>query len=850
MTPAKPGMQQDLIEPLREFLESFTQELTEQQFIPAFREELRRLLSALERIQESGDTLQQIATGVDRLREVFAPSGTRMLEGVKELEGLMRNNADGLKTQAEEVLTDLLKTHNELENALRAEAGVLQEQTSVSKDTLSRTASEIEERFAALSQQIDGLCRKTETEVAELAKVSRQAVSTSPAPTAAAVEHAPGNVVVKAEITDDLQRLLSRTETVVSEELSRYQSEVREALQNNTKENNDRLARVDKTIEEALKSVGPRVQEELDSALERLRDQIQTLATVEAEVRQTREQDDSEKTQVSDAALKSAITASENRILRDIKELRKTSNGEISATQKALEGLVQDLGDAADKHTERLAGETHAIKDALARMERTLRDLANGDEAVLKKLQEQQSGFDNLAAHNQEQTKQLSDGFEQTFAHLKSHSESLDKIIADDKQSLNQLKTSLGRIEDIVTRSSQTMMTDSRTQRDKIEAALGDLLHKVDTRMATVEKTYMQSLEKLSDDWSETLLALNMEIDAKFQTASETLLRSINEVTRNIQDTNARTETIQKDLANELKRSSGLLDDRFEALQENTKEFTGAMESHVKAVSGEVSKLRSKQEEQLAVLKEAIRANYDDNAERLKETIDAAYDKFLDQVRAVPQALERYSKFIESLHKNDRLALEALQNETENILRLQTEKFEELTSTTSGVTKLFPLMDKKLEKQGQILEAMRRSQIGQDKEIEALKKCIAESRQETLNFTTDVKGEQRAIEVRTEGKFSEQSQMLATTFEQLEKLQQTDMPAFRQELKNILSSKFEFMETTQTDRDNAWRKELTTRLDKERKQNNRVFLLLGLLTLLTIALQVSINFDAIMGLLP
>ncbi|MBU1920988.1 hypothetical protein KKG66_09090, partial [bacterium] len=318
----------------------------------------------------------------------------------------------------------------------------------------------------------------------------------------------------------------------------------------------------------------------------------------------------------------------------------------------------------------------------------------------------------------------------------------------------------------------------------------------------------------------------------------------------NIQDSNARTETIQKDLANELKRSGSLLDDRFEALQENTKEFTGAMESHVKAVSGEVSKLRSKQEEQLAVLKEAIRANYDDNAERLKQTIEGAYDKFLDQIRTVPQALERYSKFIESLHKNDRLALEAIQNETENILRQQTEKFEEITSTTSGVTKIFPLMDKKLEKQGQILEAMRRSQISQDKEIEALKKGVAESRQETLNFTADVKGEQRAIEVRTENKFDEHSQMLATTFEQLEKLQQTDLPAFRQELKSILTSKFEFIESTQTDRDNAWRKELTSRMEKERKNNQRVFLLLGLLTLLSIATQISLNFDKLVRLLP
>ena len=170
MTPAKPGMQQELIEPLREFLQTFTQELTEQQFIPAFRDELRRLLTAFERIQESGDTLQQIATGVDRLREVFTPSGTRVLEGVKELEALMRNNADGLKVQAEEVLTDLLKTHNELEVALREEAGVLRDQTAIGRDALTRTATEIEERLSALTKQIDGLCRKTESEVAQLAE--------------------------------------------------------------------------------------------------------------------------------------------------------------------------------------------------------------------------------------------------------------------------------------------------------------------------------------------------------------------------------------------------------------------------------------------------------------------------------------------------------------------------------------------------------------------------------------------------------------------------------------------------------------------------------------------------------
>src|SRR5512142_1796840 len=132
MTP-KSGPPSELLEPLQAFLQTFTQELTEQQFVPAFREELRRLVAAIENLQQSEESLQQIARGVDRLREVFAPAGTRMLENVKDLESLMRTNANDLRDRSSQVIKDLLSTHDQLEAALRNEAGLIQEQTSASR---------------------------------------------------------------------------------------------------------------------------------------------------------------------------------------------------------------------------------------------------------------------------------------------------------------------------------------------------------------------------------------------------------------------------------------------------------------------------------------------------------------------------------------------------------------------------------------------------------------------------------------------------------------------------------------------------------------------------------------------
>ena len=175
MTPAKPTPGAELVEPLRQFLESFTQDLTEQQFIPAFREELGKLAEGLDNIQQSGETLQQIAKGVDRLRDVFAPAGTRMLEGVKEIETQMRAGGDQMRAKAEEVLLHLASTHRELDQALRNEAGLLSEQNSSSRETLARISNEIDEKLRSFSAELDGRGRKAEQEVTQLGEVTSRA---------------------------------------------------------------------------------------------------------------------------------------------------------------------------------------------------------------------------------------------------------------------------------------------------------------------------------------------------------------------------------------------------------------------------------------------------------------------------------------------------------------------------------------------------------------------------------------------------------------------------------------------------------------------------------------------------
>ncbi|MBU1708186.1 hypothetical protein KKB28_09790, partial [bacterium] len=57
----------ELLEPLRAFLESLTDDLTQEKFLPAFREEIAEVRQAFESLSQSQETLEQISHGIDRL---------------------------------------------------------------------------------------------------------------------------------------------------------------------------------------------------------------------------------------------------------------------------------------------------------------------------------------------------------------------------------------------------------------------------------------------------------------------------------------------------------------------------------------------------------------------------------------------------------------------------------------------------------------------------------------------------------------------------------------------------------------------------------------------------------------
>jgi len=74
---------------------------------------------------------------------------------------------------------------------------------------------------------------------------------------------------------------------------------------------------------------------------------------------------------------------------------------------------------------------------------------------------------------------------------------------------------------------------------------------------------------------------------------------------------------------------------------------------------------------------------------------------------------------------------------------------------------------------------------------------------------------------------------------ELKALHQDDLPAFRREFATLLTTKFDLMETTVRERQEALRTEIFYRMDHEKRNNNRVYLLLGLLALLATAIQIG-----------
>jgi hypothetical protein len=816
----------ELIEPLQSFLETFTQELTEQKFVPAFRDELKRLLGALENLQQSEESLQQIARGVERLREAFAPAGSRLIESVRDIEGVLHGHADQFKDQAESVLKDLLQTHEQLEGALRSEADLLKDQTSAGREALTRATADIEQRLTVLTGHMDSITRRLESEKAAWEDM------TSAVTREAAVQPAPA--ALPPEWPEEVRSLLVRSEQTLREELTRYQEEVADLLSRGRGDDTERLTKLEHKLGEAVASLGPRVQEELDQAVGRLRDQIQALILAEIETRAMRPAE-GQAAEAASADLSAALTASETRILREISTLQKGARSE-AASDRILKELATGMEAAAEGYAERLAAESQKIRDSLTVLQRMIAPMREGEQQNREQLTLLGGNLDTLVKSQREQSHQLDEQFRAALGRLDAQSRSFEQRAEEERQHYQQLSAAFARVEQATTSATELTMADSRAQRDRIEAGIRDLRDRLERGLTTDGERTSEMLRQIAESWTEALEALRDFVSKTVGGRTDSILARLEGLEARLSETGQASGVVQRELQTEIKRAGALFDERVQALKSETDSFISAIETHVKAVSGEVAGLRSKQEQSLAVLKEAIHANYDEGATRLREVVESVYDQYVKQTTSVPQALERVAQLVQSISHGDQLTMQTIASDTKNVLNMSTEKFELLLGDSTAMKKFFPLLNQRLEKQSAELELTRKGQVQQDKELAALQQTLAENREAQESQTTVIREKLGAFRSDTDERFASVQENLSRLETDLSAVQDEHFPAFRRELSNLLTSRFEFIEKTLHERREAERKELAERDERAQaagKKSWRMVVGLVALTLLT-----------------
>ncbi len=841
MTP-KHAPHQEVIEPLRQFLETLTQELTEHKFIPAFRDELRTLISALENLQHSEESLQQISRGVDRLRELFAPASTRLHEGVKELEGLMKTHVGDLKERSGEILKSVAQTHEQLEASLRTEGELIREQSGKSREAMGRVGAEMESRFTHLTSQLESLFRKFENEADALKNSLPQVIEVQPP----ALQAAPQvSSPVAVTLGDDVREALRKTESVVLEELRRYRKESDKKAEQRNGAHAENWDKIHQLIQESLASVGPKLQDELEAHIAMLRDQMQILITAQADARTTaaiQNAASSGDTQpavpsISPELVTAALHASENRIVQEFAQTKKAITGELSGAKKVLSELEKNFSEAAARQTERIASESEQIRESLRNLDRMLGEGRDNERGARDGMNAIAANVHGLHDSLREQTTLWISKTDQISKHLDQGNQALTGKIEEDRGRFTQITDALQRTEQAATAATDSAVSEGRVQREKIEAGLRDLREQMERKLSDNGGLVTRTLQEVSESWTSNLEQLRIHVEHVLRENVDHITRRMASVEGVLVDRDKSRESFEHDMVSELRRGTSIFDEKFDGLKSSTAAFSTAVESHVKAVAGEVAALRARQDQQLSVLREAIRANYDENAARLKEVIDAGTDHFLKQAVSIPQALERYSHLIQSLHQGDQIALQAIASDARNLLAMSGEKFEILQAETGGMKKLLPLLDRKLEKHTTDIDLVRKAQTVHDRGIEELGLTINGVRDTTERRVAELRASVTEFEQRTLTQFNSTRETAEQIASELRSLQSESLPAFKRELTSQLATKFDFMETTTSEREQALRNEIMQRFELNRKQSNKIYLLIGLLCTLGLSLQ-------------
>jgi hypothetical protein len=834
MTP-RPTSQLELVEPLRSFLESFSQELTEQKFVPAFRDELKKLLASLDRLQQTEETLQQVSEGVERLREVFAPAGTKLLDGARDLETAMRTGAEQIRSRAADVLSELVQTHEKLEGSLRSEAGLLQEQTAASREAVGRAVAEIESRLTGLTFQLEGLCERLHSEVSAAENVQ------VPQPMMEYPVAAPEPVTATVEITEELRELIARSEAAVARELERHHQTLSESLRREQRDDHERTAKIDEQITNALSTVGPRIQDELDSAMTRLRDQIQTLILAETSAPRAETKDD---TSAPLADLSGAIAASETRILREISGLQvqqKTQKSDGLQAEKILRDLTQGLDDAMQRCAVRLSGDSQAAKDSLTNLQKIAQQLKDSAQQDHERMGIAFGQIDSLVKTQREQKQFVEGEFRAALSRLDTHGRTLEQKVDEDRQMLSQLNAAMQRAEQAATTATELALSDSRTQRDKIEVGLKDLRERLNRGLEEEQERSAEILRHIAEAWTEALETLREFIQKTLAGRTDALAGRFEGMERKLTEQSTAAGNFQREIQGEIRRAGQMFEEKVGALKSETESFTAAMESHVKAVSSDVAALRAKQDQSLAVLREAIRANYDDNSARLKDVIESSYDTFVKQSGSLPQSIERFSHLLQSMHQGDQLSLQTIVSNTQNTMALTTEKFELLLTDSNAMKKFYPLLDKKLEKQAGEMDALRKSQMRVDKDMTDMKSTLRELDEQQQAQRAELKEALRDMQARSGEALLNAREEIADVKADIASFSKEDLPTFRRDISALLTSKFEGIEQTLSARENDLRKEMMDQITESQAASKKTVMIVAALVGLSMVLQLVLR---------
>jgi predicted DNA-binding protein len=699
----------ELLEPLRAFLETLSEELTEQKFLPALRGEIGHLREVFDNLSQSQETLERIAHGVERLRDVFAPAGTRLLTSVKEMEQQLSQHMAQLQGFAGDALTSMKQTHEDMARSLRTGTGLVQESAPAEGQAL---------------KAVDvSLLQPLEAKTHEFYEATRHALDV---------------------------------------EWERIHAALSEGLSNLQESEDQRLERLSTILREIASGMGTQIRAEVEAILAPLCTRVQAVAEPVAESGPKGKggvKGKPEKTYGGDE-LRGALSGVEGRLTQKLAEFRANWGSDSSKLREAVTTITTRLAEETHAQEKRMQGTLEAVTHSFARLEELTHQTGAASANSVREVTEQ---------HRKESAKHE----------------------AAQKALFEKLETRIASAQEAVRAAIDKTTRENAALTKHIEKDFQAVQETLHTSFQTSQAEFSALLERVSGVWSKQWGDKFGEITAKLGGLEE------------------------------LRKHFSQLSDAYTKDSQSRDKKSEALQAGFQQVADGLAQVRVAQEASPRVVKEAVHQNYNETQERLRQVIDAGYDRFLQQISSVAQTVERYANLLESLHKSDELALNSISSDCKSLLKVAREEFDYLRSSEEAMKKIFPLLEKKLERQLGEIGGVRRVADNLEKSSQALSDALKQARSSLGELLQEQNVQTAELAERTVQGFREVATALSQVRADIEKLQESALATLQRELMDFTASKFEFMEKSLSDHQTVFKSDLLARLNEERRERRR-----------------------------